>query len=60
MQTGAENVKKEKRKDRVDRPSCIVFAAALLACALLAGCSAAKEDNLSQGIALVEQMGYEG
>ena len=53
-------MKKEKRKDREDRQICIVFATALLACALLTGCGAAKEDNLSQGIALVEQMDYEG
>ena len=53
-------MKKEKQKDREDRQICIVFATALLACALLTGCGAAKEDNLSQGIALVEQMDYEG
>ena len=52
-------MKKEKQKDREDRQICIVFATALLACALLTGCGAAKEDNLSQGIA-VEQMDYEG
>ena len=53
-------MKKEKQKDREDRQICIVFATALLACALLTGCGAAKEDNLSQGTALVEQMDYEG
>ena len=53
-------MKKEKQKDREDRQICIVFATALLACALLTGCGAAKEDNLSQGLALVEQMDYEG
>ena len=53
-------MKKEKQKDREDRQICIVFATALLACTLLTGCGAAKEDNLSQGIALVEQMDYEG
>ena len=53
-------MKKEKQKDREDRQICIVFATALLACALFTGCGAAKEDNLSQGIALVEQMDYEG
>ena len=40
MQTGG-NVKKEKQKDREDRQICIVFATALLACALLTGCGAA-------------------
>lgn len=59
VRTGG-NVKKEKQKDREDRQICIVFATALLACALLTGCGATKEDNLSQGIALVEQMDYEG
>ena len=53
-------MKKEKQKDREDRQICIVFATAL------SGVRAPyrllvlrKEDNLSQGIALVEQMDYE-
>lgn len=60
-------VKKKRQKDREALAAAhpklhrhIASAAALLACALLAGCGAAKENNLSQGIALVEQMDYEG
>ena len=51
MQTGG-NVKKEKQKDREDRQICIVFATALLACALLTGCGAAKEDMGKSGLKL--------
>jgi len=38
-------VKKEKQKDREDRQICIVFATALLACALLTGCGAGSGDD---------------
>ncbi len=53
-------MKKEKQKDREDRQICIVFATALLACALLTGCGAAKEDNLSQELRWWSRWTHEG
>lgn len=53
-------MKKEKQKDeRIDRYA-LCLRRRFWRGALLTGCGAAKEDNLSQGIALVEQMDYEG